>query len=69
MNEEFNLKKKKLASMFEKHINNIHINGLENIPNTGTNLFVVNHSCFLDVYLIAYVLNMPCISMVSSKKT
>lgn len=66
MNEEFNLKKKKLASMFEKHINNIHINGLENIPNTGTNLFVVNHSCFLDVYLIAYVLNMPCISMVSS---
>ena len=66
MNEEFNLKKKKLASMFEKHINNIHINGLENIPNTGTNLFVVNHSCFLDVYLIAHVLNMPCISMVSS---
>lgn len=66
MNEEFKLKKKKLELMFKNHINDIHINGLENIPNTGANIFIVNHNCLLDVYLIAHVLNVPCISMVSS---
>ena len=66
MYDDFELKNKKLASMFEKNINNIHVKGIENIPNKGNNLFIVNHSCFLDIYLIPYILNMPCISMVSA---
>ena len=63
---DFNKKREKLCLMFNKYIDRITLNGLENIPNKGTNIFVVNHNCFLDIYLIAYILNMPCISMVSA---
>ena len=66
MDNEFEKKRKKLCSMFSKFVDKITISGLENIPNSGTNIFLVNHSSFLDIYLILYVLNMPCISMVSA---
>ena len=66
MNEEYKIKKEKLNLMFKNNINNIQVNGLDNIPTNSTNIFVVNHNCFLDIYLIAHVLNIPCISMVSS---
>lgn len=59
-------KKQKLGMMFKQYANHIHINGLENIPKMGNTIFLVNHNCFLDIYLIAYVLNKPCISMVSA---
>ena len=55
-------KKQKLGMMFKQYTNHIHINGLENIPKMGNTIFLVNHNCFLDIYLIAYVLNKPCIS-------
>lgn len=66
MNEEYKIKKEKLNLLFKNDINNIQVNGLDNIPTNGTNIFVVNHNCFLDIYLIPHVLNIPCISMVSS---
>ena len=66
MKEEYKIKKEKLNLMFKNNINNIQVNGLDNIPTNGTNIFVVNHNCFLDIYLIPHVLNIPCISMVSS---
>ena len=66
MKEEYKIKKEKLNLMFKNNINNIQVNGLDNIPTNGTNIFVVNHNCFLDNYLIPHVLNIPCISMVSS---
>lgn len=66
MKEEYKIIKEKLNLMFKNNINNIQVNGLDNIPTNGTNIFVVNHNCFLDIYLIPHVLNIPCISMVSS---
>lgn len=59
-------KKKELIKMFDKVSNNIKVYGIENIPFDGVNIFVSNHTCFLDVYLLAYVINKPCVNLVSA---
>ena len=66
MEKDFKEKHQKLNEMFAHFIDNIHVSGFNNIPKEGTNIFLVNHNCFLDIYLIAYILNKPCISTVSS---
>lgn len=66
MNKEFEIKRQKLNDMFSKVADAIHIQGIENLPSEGINIFVANHSCFLDIFLIPYVVNNPCISLVSA---
>ena len=66
MKKEVIKKREKLDKMFKPFSDNIHVYGKENIPEDGNTIFLINHNCFLDIYLIAYILNRPCISMVSA---
>lgn len=52
--------------MFAKVEDAIDVKGLENIPKDGVNIFLANHQCILDVFLIPFILKRPCISLVST---
>lgn len=43
----------------------INVKGLENIPNKGTNMYISNHICMNDIFLLKYILK-NAISIVSS---
>lgn len=66
MNNEFEVKKQKLKNMFCHVSDSIHIYGIENIPSDGITIFVANHHCFLDIFLVPYAIMQPCISLISS---
>lgn len=58
------MNKNKLLEEFYKN-SNINVQGLENIPKYGTNIYFSNHLCMNDIFLLKYILK-NAVSIVSS---
>ena len=59
-------KKEMFNRMFSPFQDSIFVDGVNNIPSNGVNIFVPNHCSIMDVFLISNILPNPCVSVVSA---
>lgn len=66
MNQSFINKKKLLQKMFSPFSSDITIDGIDNLPQDGVNIYIANHCSIMDVFLISSFLEKPAVSIVSA---
>lgn len=56
----------KLINEFKKYDDKIKISGYDNIPKEGVNIYISNHRCIMDVFLLSYAIRTKSIILVSA---